>query len=214
MILWLSVALAYAIEITPWYLPNEEERKELTVAYLEQHYTGVLSGDVEVDTVMEPKVIVLHWTAGSSAKSTWNTFASARLSGRKNIQRGGAVNVGSQFLVDRDGTIYQLLDEKRIARHCIGLNHISIGVENVGGKKGYPLTQEQLEANEQLIRYLSSKYEITHVIGHYEYRLFEGHSYFSEKDDSYRTIKSDPGEEFMANIRVRIQDMGIEGAPK
>ena len=163
---------------------------------------------------MDPKVIVLHWTAGSSAKSTWNTFSSARLRGRANIQRGGAVNVGSQFLVDRDGTIYQLLDEKRIARHCIGLNHISIGVENVGGKSGYPLTEAQLEANEQLIRYLAGKYDITHVIGHYEYRAFEGHPYFSEKDDTYRTVKIDPGKEFMANIRVRISDLGLEGAPQ
>ena len=42
---------------------------------------------------------------------------------------------------------------------------ISIGIENVGGAKNYPLTEAQVEANNQLIRYLAVKHDITHVIG-------------------------------------------------
>ena len=214
--MWLLVlsSLAYALDIQPWFLPNEDKRKELTAQYLQVHYTGQLSGNVDQDVLMKPRVIVVHWTASGTAKSAWNTFSSATLAGRKDIQKAGALNVSAHFLVDRDGTIYQLLDENRVARHCIGLNHISIGIENVGGGKKYPLTVAQLEANEQLIRYLTERHEITHVIGHYEYRSLEGHPYFSERDDQYRTIKPDPEKEFMLQVHQRISDLNLQGQSK
>ena len=210
MIFFLLVRLALALEIVDWSLPNEEERKKLTFLYLQEHYTGTLSGDIEKDVFMEPKVIVLHWTGASTAKSTKNTFASAYLSGRQDIQAAGALNVGAHFLVDRDGTIYQLLDAKRIARHCIGLNHLSIGIENVGGGKQYPLTPEQVQANIRLIQYLSQQYSLTHLIGHYEVRWMESHDYFSEKNPKYRSIKPDPGEQFMHDVREGLEAIGVD----
>ena len=200
------------ITINQWPLPNEEERKKLTLEYLHAHSeTHPFTGDLETDVRMKPRVIVLHWTAGPSAESTHRYFSSATLNGRKKLQGAGAVNVGSQFLIDRDGTIHQLLEETRIARHCIGLNHISIGVENVGGGKQWPLTEEQVEANILLIRYLNQKHDITHVIGHFEYRKLEGHPYFSEKDPKYRTAKSDPGADFMTKVRAGIEDLELLG---
>ena len=210
MMLWLGIWVANALDIQPWMLPNEPQRKELTQRYLSEHYTGDLSGVVEKDSHMKPKVIVLHWTASSTARSTWNTFASATLSGRKDIQSGGALNVSAHFLVDRDGTVYQLLDETRVARHCIGLNHLSIGIENVGGGVKYPLTEAQVAANVELIRILAAKHEITHLIGHHEYRQLENHPYFSEKDPTYRTVKPDPGEDFMLKVRAKLTDLQLQ----
>lgn len=43
-----------------------------------------------------------------------------------------ALNVSTQFLVDRDGTIFRLLPDTTFARHVIGLNHLAIGIENIG----------------------------------------------------------------------------------
>ena len=113
----------------------------------------------------------------------------------------------------QDGTIFQLLSTQRIARHCIGLNHLSIGIENVGGGKKYPLTKAQVESNIALVRMLAEVYPITHVIGHYEYRQFETHAYFDEADVTYRTIKSDPGESFMSAVRKGIEDLPLNGPP-
>ena len=206
---FLFLQLAGALEIVDWSLPNEEDRQKLTQLYLQEHYTGELVGSLEEDVWMEPKVVVLHWTGASTSKSTWNTFASAYLSGRKDIQKGGALNVGSHFLVDRDGTIYQLMDEKRIARHCIGLNHLSIGIENVGGGKKYPLTPEQVNANIALIEFLTTHHSLTHLIGHYEVKDMENHPYFSEKDPKYRSIKPDPGAAFMVEVRAGLKEKGI-----
>ena len=207
---WASPEIA----IKQWPLPNENRRKELTLLYLKKHSAGhPLTGDLEKDVRMTPKVIVIHWTGGSSAKSTWNYFSRPSLRGRKNLKKAGALNVSAHFLVARNGTIYQLLDDNRIARHCIGLNHLSIGIENVGNGDKYKLTTKQLKANARLITYLANKHPITHVIGHKEYRKLEDHPYFSENDPNYRTAKSDPGDRFMKDLRKAIADLGLSGPP-
>ena len=214
-VLWALLALAYPPEIKPWMLPAEEQRKALTLAYLEAHRgPDALTGDGEADVRMVPKVVVVHWTGGGTAKSAWNTFAPATLGGRQYLQKAGALNVGAHFLVDRDGTIYQLLEEDRIARHCIGLNHLSIGIENVGDGAGNALTGAQLAANAFLVQELAGRHPITHLIGHHEYRSMEPHPYFSELDPKYRTVKSDPGTAFMEKLRAEVAPLGLQGPPE
>jgi len=125
----------------------------------------------------------------------------------------GVLNVSSQYLVDRDGTIYQLLPETTMARHTIGLNHVAIGIENVGNGTDLPLTNSQLASNAAIIRYLAGKYDLEYLIGHYEYTRFEGHVLWKEKDKAYRTEKTDPGEDFMQRIRVKVADLNLKGPP-
>ena len=103
-----------------------------------------------------------------------------------------------------------------MARHVIGLNHVAIGVENVG--TGTPtsdtLTDAQIEANARLVRYLAEKYPtIEYLIGHHEYQAFEGHPLWKELDDGYRTEKIDQGDRFMSAVRARVADLGLRGAP-
>ena len=86
------------------------------------------------------------------------------------------------------------MPETTMARHVIGLNHAAIGIENVGGTEAMPLTKAQIKSNIRLVKYLSKKYPIDYLIGHYEYANFEGHELWLEKDDGYRTEKTDPGE--------------------
>ena len=214
--IWLmpfALPLLLGFNVTPHWLPNEAARIELTKKYVLAHHPS--PSEEHLQGLMQPKVVVLHWTGSTSALSTWNTFASATLSGRKALQGAGALNVSSHFLVDRDGRVQQLLPENRIARHCIGLNHLSIGIENVGTNSA-PLTSAQLQANLDLIEALSERHELTHVIGHFEYRAFEGHPYFAEKNPKYRTVKSDPGTEFMTAVRSGLVKRGLsfEGPPE
>ena len=182
-------------------LPNEEERIELTKEYLEIHRTTSLT-IAEKKGLMVPRVIVVHWTANYSVTGTYNLFSNAYLRGRKNLQPYGRVNVSAHYIVDRDGSITQILPENRVARHCIGLNHLSIGIENIGGLKGEDLTEEQLHANIFLIQKVSTKYPITQLIGHFEYQQMEEHPYFDEKFPDYRTVKIDPGKIFMDQLRA------------
>lgn len=215
MIFLLLSPLTYATPvIQDWPLPNEEQRQVLTQNYIQSHCGAPCIVDDTYPFEMTPKMVVIHWTAGGSAKSAWNTFSSATLHGRSDIQTGGALNVSSQFLVDRDGQIFQLRPETHISRHCIGLNHLSIGIENVADGSKYPFTEAQLKANVELIRYLSKKYPITHVIGHHEHNLFESHPYFQETNPKYRTVKIDPGDAIMSQIRTKITDLTLSGPPE
>lgn len=183
------------------------ERKKLSLEYMKARH-----GIVQDSATIVPKMIVLHWTAIPSLEASFDVMNPAVLPGaRSGIAGASSLNVAAQFLVDRDGTIFRQLPETAFARHVIGLNHCAIGVENVGSGK-MPLTKKQLEANEDLIRYLKKKYDIQYVIGHHEYKTFIGHELWKETDPNYLTSKSDPGDEFMRKIRERIKDLGIRGA--
>jgi N-acetyl-anhydromuramyl-L-alanine amidase AmpD len=185
------------------------EREALTVAYRRAHQDPA-AGDSEID----PRVIVLHYTGGRSWKATWRYFDRTRIEGgRTTMKRGGEVNVSAHFLVDRDGTIYRLMPATRMARHCIGLNHLAIGIENVGDGDRWPLTAAQEQANAALVRYLVRRHPITHLIGHSESNAMRRHPYWLERDASYRNRKSDPGSRFLARVRRQVADLGLEGPP-
>ena len=185
------------------------QRRQLSLQYLKDRY-GILQNEPTI----EPKMVVVHWTVIPTMEATFDAFDPSVLPGaRREISSAGALNVSSQYLVDRDGTIYQLLPETTMARHTIGLNHAAIGIENVGDGEDLPLTDAQLASNVSIIRYLSGKYDLEYLIGHYEYTRFEGHALWKEKDATYRTEKTDPGERFMRRLRNRVADLGLKRPP-
>ena len=172
------------------------QRITLTQQYIKRHY-GIDAADITI----VPRMIVVHYTAIPTLKRSYDAFYPETLPGsRRDIASASRLNVSAHFLVDRDGTVYRLMKETFMARHVIGLNLCAIGIENVGTD----LTPAQLEADAALVRYLIEKYPtIRYLIGHYEYRRFEGSPLWLEKDPRYRTIKHDPGEAFMRALRER-----------
>lgn len=186
------------------------QRQEMTRAYIAQQY-GLEPSDIAIT----PRMIVLHWTAIRDLEGSFRAFDRETLAGRPELTSAGQVNVSIHFLVDLDGTIYRLMPETWMARHVIGLNYDAIGVENVGGADGIDnLTDAQIEANTQLVRYLAKKYDtIEYLIGHHEYQRFEQHPLWRERDANYRTVKTDPGERFMSAVRARVADLGLKGPP-
>ena len=213
---------SYKLQYSPY-------RIQLLKEYAEAHYSDYYEkthGSPEWPGIeIDPKVIVLHYTAVNSLDKTFEVFAPDTLTGRAYLNQSGKVNVGVQFLVDRDGSIYQISPDNYFHRHCIGLNHCAIGFENIGmgdiseavlrgePQEGPGMTLEQVNANISLIRYLKKKYPgIEILIGHQEYRQLEdpshpGYGFFQEKDPDYRTKKSDPGENFMRAVRDGLQDI-------
>jgi len=189
------------------------KRVAMTQLYIAQHY-----GMKVKDITIEPKIIVLHWTAEMSFDKSFHRLKPEKLlSDRKDISKAGALNVSAHFLVARDGTIYRLMPENHMARHVIGLNYSTIGVENVGGKgnKADDLTPAQLKANIALVKYLKHKYPtIEYLIGHHEYRQMEKTSLWLEKDKGYRTVKSDPGKRFMGDVRKAVKPLHLKKPPK
>ena len=205
----LGMACSVQREIVDIPIIFDEQRMELTKEYLSERY------HLEQETPeIIPKMVVLHWTAIPSLKKSFEAFNRSTLPNwRPDLENVSGLNVSAHFLVDQDGTIYRLMPETVMARHTIGLNHCAIGLENVGGTDNMPLTKAQLRSNIFLVNYLASKYEIDYVIGHQEYTLFENHPLWLEVDDGYRTEKTDPGMDFVENVRNATKKFNFKPVP-
>jgi hypothetical protein len=100
-------------------IPYGTERKRQMAGYSKRHY-----GRREW-RLRKPKVIVLHYTAGPSYRSAWQTFASNA------PNRGELPGVCSHFVVGKRGRIHRTVRPTIRCRQAIGLNHKGIGVEMV-----------------------------------------------------------------------------------
>jgi beta-N-acetylhexosaminidase len=205
----VSCLSLFSFEIKQAPINFGDNRIKLTKEYIKNHY-GLDVKDIKIT----PKIVLIHYTAIDDFQKSFKRFKSQTLpNDRADISKASALNVSAHFLVQRDGTIYQLMPLNFMARHVIGLNYSSIGIENIGGE-GYVdnLTHEQLLANIYLVKYLKKKFPtIEYVVGHHEYRCFEKTPLWLELDDGYRTKKYDPGDRFMKDLRSNIQ--GFKESP-
>lgn len=184
------------------------ERINLSLDYLKSHYNIIQNSPT-----ISPKIIVLHYTAGGTVETNYKYFNKTNLESARNVlKKQSTLNVSSQFIVDRDGTVYQLMEPNMFARHTIGLNYCAIGIENIGSKS-QPLTEKQVSANAQLVRYLTKKYKIEYLIGHSEYGVFRGSKLWKETDPNYFTVKEDPGKDFMRKVRLLVTDLDLKDKP-
>ena len=209
LILLLPYFFIYANVIVQNPIPFSQKRIELTKEYIKIHY------DLDVkDIKITPKIILIHHTAIDDFEDSYSRFVSEILpSDRADIAgKSESVNVSTHFMIERDGTINQLMPLDFMGRHVIGLNYSSIGIENVGGENGADnLTKKQLKANIFLINFLKKEFDsIEYVVGHLEYRCFEKDKLWLEIDDNYRTKKDDPSVNFLNKIRGKIS--GFKGA--
>jgi N-acetylmuramoyl-L-alanine amidase-like protein len=140
-------------------IPFGARRKRQTAAYSRRHYgerTYVLA---------QPQVVVEHYTDGTSFDSAWNHFASNA------THLGEKPGVCAHFVIDTDGTIYQLVSLRIRCRHAIGMNWTAIGIEHVGTSAGPILRNHRMmRASLRLTAWLMLKYGISYgnVIGHAE----------------------------------------------
>ena len=206
-LVWLVMSYCARPLVVDAPIAWSDVRARLTLDYRRAH-----SDPAARDLEIAPRAIILHFTDGGSAAATRAYFDPPRIeAARKDLARAGAVNVSAHFLVDRDGTVYRLQPETRFARHCIGMNHLAIGIENVGDEKKWPLTDAQVSADAALVRELAHRYPITHLLGHYEVMQMRDHPYYVERDPAYRNEKDDPGERFMKLVRARVAELHLHG---
>ena len=142
-------------------IPFGAARRAETAAYVQRHY-GIQRWRLE-----HPHVIVEHYTASNSFTSAYSAFASDT----PDSELGELPGVCAHFVVDRDGTIYQLVRLNTICRHTVGLNWTAFGIEHVGTSDRQILeSPAQLAASLSLTLWLMSTYGIRlrNVIGHNE----------------------------------------------
>jgi N-acetylmuramoyl-L-alanine amidase len=142
-------------------IPFGAVRKAEMAAYAKRHY-GIDSWRLQ-----SPHVIVEHYTANESFSATWNTFAANSPDPELRELPGDCAH----FVIDTDGTIYQLVPLTTMCRHTVGLNYTAIGIEHVGTSDQEILSRpRQLRASLALSLWLMQRYGISlrNVIGHNE----------------------------------------------
>lgn len=188
----------------------DDTREKLSLQYLKERHGLTLE-----KPIIDPKIIVIHWTVIPTLEKSFEAFNPPELPGsRKGIQQASSLNVSAHFLVDRNGTIYRLLPDTVFARHVIGLNYCAIGIENVADGAGLPLTDAQFEANRKLVDYLTDRHNIEYLIGHDQYTRFIGHPLWKETDPNYLTEKNDVGPEFINQLHRTVKDISLKKAPE
>lgn len=192
--------------------PSEPQTTQIVGGWLNVAKKDLIAGGSPTN---DPKFLVLHFTAGASAKSSIESMRS----------QGLAV----QLVLDRDGTLYQCRSFETTAGHAgkskwkgfSDLNNKSIGIEIANGGDSFPTkfsklppvvakhknggpvreweayTPEQIEVLLWVCPLLVKAYGLIDVVGH---------------DDIAPDRKSDPGPAFpMQKIR---ESCGFQGLPK
>ncbi|HEX8104130.1 MAG TPA: DUF2817 domain-containing protein [Solirubrobacteraceae bacterium] len=142
-------------------IPFGKRRIRQTRAYARRHY------GLNHARLIDPKVIVEHYTATTTYGPVFNTFAS----NARDPELGELPGTCAHYVVDTDGTIHQLVRLKWMCRHTVGLNHTAIGIEHVGTSDDQVLADKrQLRASLRLTRWLQARHGIAtrDVIGHAE----------------------------------------------
>jgi beta-N-acetylhexosaminidase len=140
-------------------IPFGARRKSEMAAYSKRHYGH------RAWRLIDPKVIIEHYTDGTSFSSAWNTFAA------NSPHNGELPGTCAHFIIDRDGTIYQLVRLRIRCRHAVGMNYTAIGIEHVGTSDQMVLSdRRQMHASLRLTLWLMQKFGINigNVIGHRE----------------------------------------------
>ena len=186
-----------------------QKRYDLMKDYAKKHY------GINHANLISPKIIIIHYTAIATLGQSIVAFQKPEIAPfRDKLITYGLVNVGTHYLVDKEGKIYSMIPTTLMARHAIGYNYTSIAIENVsidGGK----LTDKQIRANAKLVNMLLLKHpSINYLIGHHEYmnQSLPHFIYYKENITEYSpTIKIDPGFGFMRRLRFHLKrDYNIE----
>src|SRR3954468_5485464 len=132
-------------------IPFPATRKQEMDASAPRHY------GIDSYRLRDPKVIVEHYTVTATFQQTFNTFAPDVADAELHELPGTCAH----YVIDRDGTIYQLVPRSIMCRHTVGLNYTAIGIEHVGSSDAGVLGNSRLMvASLRLTRWLRCRYGI------------------------------------------------------
>ena len=140
-------------------IPFGTRRRNQMAAYSKRHY-GTAAWKLT-----DPKVIVEHFTGGSSLASAWYTFASDA------EHLGEYPGTCAHFIIDTDGTIYQLVPLWIRCRHAMGMNWTAFGIEHVGRSDAAVMgNAREIASSYALTLWLVQRFhlQVRNVIGHAE----------------------------------------------
>jgi N-acetylmuramoyl-L-alanine amidase len=103
-------------------IPFDAKRRAEIAEYAQRHYR------MNTWRLINPRVIVEHYTVTTTFSSAYNTF-SADVPDSELHELPG---VCSHFIIDKDGTIYQLVPLTTMCRHTVGSTTPRSGSNTLG----------------------------------------------------------------------------------
>jgi N-acetylmuramoyl-L-alanine amidase len=180
-------------------IPFGAKRKAEMAAYARRHYR------IDTYRLIDPRVIVIHYTESPDFSSTYNTFAPDVPDSELHELPGTCAH----FVIDRAGIIHQLVPLSIMCRHTVGLNWTAIGIEHVGYSDTEVLgNRRQMAASLALTRWLRCRFHIAaaNVIGHNESL---SSPYHHERVAAWRNqTHSDFNHAHMQIYRARLRALG------
>src|SRR4051812_12505594 len=126
-------------------IPFPAGRRREMASYAKRHY------GLDTYRLTDPKVIVEHYTATADASGAIALFAPDR----PDSELHELPATCAHYVIDRDGTIYQLVPLAIMCRHTVGLNYTAIGIEHAGFSDRDVLSNRaELRASLALTRWL------------------------------------------------------------
>lgn len=189
-----------------WMLPYQEWAEEYR-AYSMRHYH-------EPTTELKPTLICMHYTVVDDAQAVWNGFRrGCQMSAGKGSVFG---HVSVHLMIDKDGTVYQLLPFDHRCTGAYGVNHRALSIEMVASSEADLLSRpQQVWASFCVVRDLMKRFDIAPrgVIGHSDVSLGKSvvpeYLDYADKEvpDRYpsKYHRSDPGSTYMSWLRSFIQ---------
>ena len=162
-------------------------------------------------------LIVLHCTE-------LPTLEMARQFGERIVLQETKTGLSGHYYIDRDGAVYRYISDDRMARHVIGFNPGSIGIEVVNSGRypnwfhsnhqtcTEPYTGPQIESVQKLLRLLKSRYpQIQKIARHSDLDT----NWIPAEDDPSVQIqrKVDPGPLFPWDDMVRFWENLCKAIP-
>ena len=143
------------------FIPFGPKRKDEMRRYALEHY------GIDSYRLIDPHLIIWHYTASTSFQSVYDTFASDV----PDVSYHELPQVCAHFVIDTNGTIHELVPVEIMCRQVVGLNYTAIGIENVGLSDQQVMgNRVQFRAGLELTRWLRCREHIpvANVIGHNE----------------------------------------------
>ncbi|RAP33148.1 hypothetical protein DID75_02955 [Candidatus Marinamargulisbacteria bacterium SCGC AG-410-N11] len=156
--------------------------------------------------LIKPKMIVIQITKSTSLTNAIETYAPAQINPKKEkYAYYSNLNIGTHYLIDKEGQINELIPSTIKARSTIGYNHTAISISNEA-YENQGLNFKQAKSTVDLINYLKTKHpSIEFVIGHHEYnhkRMPHFKLYHNPNETIKPIIQINPGWSFMKKIRL------------
>ncbi|MCD4782559.1 MAG: N-acetylmuramoyl-L-alanine amidase [Candidatus Eremiobacteraeota bacterium] len=169
--------------------------KPQIVAYSRRHY-------MQNTSVLNPRVIVLHYTAMSGFP--WNLVNSKRSAGE-------TPGLASHYVIDGE-KIWRILPDNVRSRGCYGINHVAINIEMVALNANHLQKKKKtMKTCAYLVKYLMNRYGIplSKVYSHQDVAYMDRKRTPEVLDyvNGSPYGKVDPGEKNMRHIKLMIKKM-------